>query len=1089
MKNVLLFFIFIAPLALASARGQEPSLRPATLRCEYRVNPLGIDEREPRLSWVLAAAKPGARGLKQTGYEIEAASSEADLRAGKADLWDSGRVSSSESAHIVYAGKPLASREQVFWRVRVWDQDGHPSQWSGIAHWSMGLLSAEDWRAKWIGANESPDYENPESVFQHLKTAHWISSVSAGKPLYFRAAFTAPAGRKVRRAIVLMGADARYEFFLNGRSLIRGANVRMPDFLDITPLIKAGNTVAVRVIGPPEPPPGNFVPQREKRPEALIGVIRVEFEKGEPLSVATGPAWKVSGEESPDWQQPGFNDSGWTAAKDIGAYGIAPWGKVGFIEERALPARMLRREFTVRAGLKRATAYVAGLGLSEFYLNGRKIGNQVLSPGLTDYSKRVLYVTYDVTADLAQGRNAAGLILGNGRYWAPRSQAGLPAGSYGYPKALCQIELEFADGGREVVATDGDWKLTRDGPIRANNEYDGEAYDARREMAGWSRAGFDASRWEAAQLVEGPQGRLVAQMAEPIRVVESLKPVKISQPEPGVFVFDMGQNMVGWCRLKVSGRKGAAVWLRHAETLNPDGTLYLDNLRSARALDEYVLKGAGPEVWEPRFTYHGFRYVELRGYPGKPGLDALEGRVVHDDMTRIADFRSSDELLNRLHHNIVWGVRGNYRSIPTDCPQRDERQGWLGDRSMVSRSESYLFDIAAFYTKWDHDLQDSQNEAGMIPDVAPAYWRLYTDDVTWPSTFILVPGMLLDQYGDTRVVARSYPAMKRWIEHMRGAIHDGLLSKDTYGDWCVPPENPKLIHSQDPARQTDRTLIATAYFQYLLRLMARYARIAGHEEDAAGYEDLSRQMRAAFERKFFDPGKATYGNGSQTSMLLPLALGITPEDVRPKVVASLTRKIEQESNSHIGVGLIGAQWLMRTLSDTGHPDLAYRIATQKDYPGWGYMVEKGATTVWELWNGDTADPAMNSGNHVMQIGDLGIWLYAYLGGIRSDPEAPGFQRTIVDPFVPSALQFVHASHQSMYGKIVSDWKRAGEQLSLHVTVPPNTTAVVYVPSRDGAVTESGRDAGQAPGVKFLRRENQAAVFEVASGDYAFQSRF
>ena len=1092
MKNLLVFFISTATLALGSARAEEPSIRPATLRCEYRVNPLGIDEQEPRLSWLLLPAKPGVRGLKQTAYRIEAASSEANVRAGKADLWNSGKVDSGESAQITYGGKPLASREQVFWRVQVWDQDAHLSQWSDIAHWSMGLLSAQDWKAKWIGMDESPDYENPDSVFQHLKSAHWISSQSAaaGKPLYFRAAFSAPAGRKVRRAFVLMGADARYEFFLNGHSLIRGENVRMPDFLDITPRVKGGeNAIAVRVVGPPEPPPGNFVAKREKRPPALIGAIRVEFEKGEPLTFATSLSWKTADQESQDWQMPAFNDSGWTRVQDIGAYGIAPWRNVGFIEERALAARMARKEFTVHAGLKRATAYVAGLGLSELYLNGRKVGNQVLSPGLTDYSKRVLYVTYDVTSDLAQGRNAAGLMLGNGRFWAPRSHAGIPAGSYGYPKSLCQIELELADGSREVVATDGDWKLTRDGPIRANNEYDGETYDARREKAGWAKSGFDDSRWEAAHLVESPRGRLVAQMAEPIRVVESIKPIKVSEPEHGVYVFDMGQNMVGWCRLKVSGPKGTEVWLRHAETLNPDGTLYLDNLRSARALDQYVLKGAGQEIWEPRFTYHGFRYVEVRGYPGKPALDAIEGRVVHDDMTQIADFKSSNELLNQLHHNIVWGVRGNYRSIPTDCPQRDERQGWLGDRSMVSRSESYLFDIAAFYTKWDHDLQDSQNDAGVIPDVSPAYWRLYTDDVTWPSTFILVPGMLFDQYGDQRVITRSYPAMKKWVDHMRDSIHDGLLSKDTYGDWCVPPENPKLIHSQDPARQTDRTLIATAYFQYLLRLMARYANIAGHEQDAADYTALAGRMQAAFERKFYQPDNATYGNGSQTSDLLPLALGITPDDIRPRVVASLTRKIEQESNGHIGVGLIGAQWLMRTLSDNGEPDLAYQIATQKDYPGWGYMVEKGATTVWELWNGDTADPAMNSGNHVMQIGDLGIWLYAYLGGIRPDPREPGFRRTIVHPVIPTGLQFVHASHQSMHGKIVSDWKRNGEQFSLNVTIPPNTTGIVYVPSRGGEVTESGREAGSAPGVKFLRRENQAAVFEVVSGEYAFQSRY
>jgi alpha-L-rhamnosidase len=1061
------------------AQNAGSSLRVSNLRCEYRVNPLGNDERDPRLSWVLLPTQPGARNLKQSGYEIQASATEAGLRAGKAGLWTTGKVGSSDSTQIVWAGKPLESRQQVFWRVRVWDQDGRESAWSDVAHWSMGLLSPGDWQAKWIGFDEAPGYHDPESVFHHLAQSHWIAtSMEAGDHSYFRTSFSVGTGKKIRRAIVLMGAEARFDFSLNGKSLLRGRDVMMPSFLDITPEIKSGeNTVAVSVLGPEGPPPGDFVPHEQKRPMALLGVIRLEFDGAEPLTIPTASSWEAATSEG----------AAWSAAKDLGPYGTEPWGDVGFREERALPARMLRKTFPVQGGLRRATAYVSGLGLSELYMNGHKMGNAVLSPGLTDYRKRVQYVTYDITAQLTPGPNAAGLILGNGRFWAPRETAGIASVSFGYPKALCQIELEYADGGKATIATGPDWKLYRDGPIRANNEYDGESYDARREIPDWSAARFDDSNWEPARVVEAPSGRVVAQMAEPLRVVETLKPVKITEPQPGVFIFDMGQNMVGWCRLKVSGPKGTDIWLRHAETLQPDGTLYLDNLRSARALDRYVLKGSGAEIWEPRFTYHGFRFVEVRGYPGKPPLTALEGRVVHDDMSPVGEFKSSDEMLNRLNHNIFWGVRGNYRSIPTDCPQRDERQGWLGDRSMVSRSESYLFDIAALYTKWHHDLEDSQNDRGVIPDVSPAFWKLYTDDVTWPSTFLLVPGMLHDQYGDTRVIQRAYPAMKTWVEHMRGNITGDLLSKDTFGDWCVPPERPKLIHSEDPARRTDQTLIATAYFQYLLRLMARYANIAGQEQDAADYQALAKRMQIAFEKKFFQPDKAIYDNGSQTSSLLPLALGITPDQERPKVLGSLVRKIEDESHGHVGVGLIGAQWLMRTLSDNGHADLAYEIATQKDYPGWGYMIEQGATTIWELWNGNTADPAMNSGNHVMQIGDLGIWMYAYLGGIRSDPEQPGFRRTIIQPVMPKALTYVETSHNSMYGKIAASWKRAGERLSLNVTVPANTTALVYVPSKDGSVTESGRTADRAPGIKIVRQDKGAVVFEVGSGEYRFES--
>jgi alpha-L-rhamnosidase len=608
------------------------------------------------------------------------------------------------------------------------------------------------------------------------------------------------------------------------------------------------------------------------------------------------------------------------------------------------------------------------------------------------------------------------------------------------------------------------------------------------ELAGWNRAGFDDSKWEPAREVGAPGGELAAQMAEPLRVTETLHPASVKQLKPGVYVFDMGQNMVGWCRLTVSGPKGTRVMLRHAETLNPDGSLYIANLRTARATDLYTLKGGGAEIWEPRFTYHGFRYVEMTGFPGVPTAASIEGHVVHDDMERAADFTSSNELLNRIHRSMFWGIRGNYRSIPTDCPQRDERQGWLGDRSQVSRSESYMFDVAAFYSKWERDLADSQQPAGSIPVVSPNYWPLYYDDLTWPSTFLFVPGMLYDQYGDKRVLEQRYPAMKKWIDHEATYLQNGLMPKDQYADWCVPPEDPKLIHSKDPARVTSGTLIGTTYYYELLRLMARYARLVDRPTDAADFETRAAAVQDAFQRHYFKLESSTYDNGTQTSSILPLYFQMVPPEFRAAVVDSLTRNIEQKSAGHVGTGLVGAQWLMRTLSDNGHADIAYQIATQKTYPGWGYMMEKGATTIWELWNGDTADPAMNSGNHVMQIGDLAVWMYEYLGGIRADPEKPGFQHILIRPYPAGDLTSVQASHKSMYGTIASSWKRAAGNFTLDVTVPPNTTATVWLPAKDAAaVTESGHPANSARGVKFVRSEGDRAVFELASGSYAFRS--
>ncbi len=1063
---------------------QASSIRVTDLRCEYRVNPLGIDETQPRLSWVLEAIDPGTRGLKQSAYRILVAASEPALNQGTGDLWDTGKTDSDQSTQIAYGGKPLGSGARAFWKVEVWDQAGRSSGWSRPASWSIGLLEREDWKGKWIGWDETGLYKRPGSPFHSLEKARWIwfPSGSAGAApagdRFFRAAFTVAEANHIVNAVCVVGADKEFELFVNGTHAGRGDDVRSPEIIEITSLLTPGrNIVAVRASN-----------EAAGKPAGLIATIRVDFQKGEPLFFRTGGEWRSAEAAPAGWEKADFDDAGWSQAKELGAWGMTPWGEVGFSEEHALPARLLRREFEIARPPKRATAYVSGLGLFELYVNGNRIGDEVLSPGLTDYDKRVQYVTFDVTPQLSAGRNTIGLMLGNGRYHAPRSGGPDRTRNFGDPKALVQLNIEYEDGPTGEVATDGTWKLTTAGPIRGNNEYDGEEYDARLEFTGWSRAGFDDSSWQTARVVSPPAGKVVAQMAEPMRVIETIQPVSVKQLRPGVFVFDMGQNMVGWCRLRVSGPAGTQIILRHAETLQDNGELYVENLRSAQATDLYTLKGGGPETWEPHFTYHGFRYVEVTGYPGVPELSAIEGRVVHDAMDQVADFTSSSPLLNHLHHNIFWGVRGNYRSIPTDCPQRDERQGWLGDRSTVSRSESYLFNVAAFYNKWANDLEDSQRPDGSIPDVAPNYWMIYTNDVTWPSTFLLVPGMLYDQYGDLRVLERHYAALKKWIEHMRGFVKDGLMPKDTFGDWCVPPESPRLIHSQDPARRTNGTLLGTAYYYQMLRLMHRYATLLGKNDDVAEYDDLANTLKSAFLTRFFRADVNQFDNGTQTSAILPLAFDLEPEGTRQAVFDHLVSKIHDESHDHVGVGLIGAQWLMRTLSENGRADLAYKIATQTTYPGWGYMIERGATTIWELWNGDTADPAMNSGNHVMQIGDLGVWLYEYVAGIRPDPERPGFKHTIIRPYAIEDLTFAKASHKCMYGTIRSYWRRENGRFALDVSIPANTTATVFVPAKiGGEVTESGQPVDKTTGVKFARRENGMAVYEVESGEYSFAS--
>jgi alpha-L-rhamnosidase len=1063
-----------------TCKSSSARLSGSDLRCEYLKNPLGIDVLRPRLSWILETGDPSLRGQRQTAYHILVAGSRHSLEADKGDLWDSGKVVSDSSIQIRYAGRPLASEQECFWKVRVWDEKGAASSWSAPAYWTMGLLAASDWTAEWIGL-DGPEQKAPVTGTSWI----WAPEAAPGKSApvgtrYFRKTFVLPEGRGYKSAIWLIAADDEFTAWVNGERAGIGAGPKAVTEFDLRGMLHEGENllaVSVRNTGPGPNPAG------------LLAVLNVEFGHDDPMIVPTDGSWIVSGRGPAGWEKPGFAAAGWAAAMNLGPAGMEPWGEVSGPGDRRLPARWLRREFPVGRGLRRAVAYVSGLGLSEMYINGKRVGDEALSPGLTDYSKRVFYVTHDITGLLKRGTNVAGVVLGNGRFFAPRGKVPDFTADYGFPKLLLQLKLEYADGTSSIVPSDETWTLTADGPIRANNEYDGEEYDARMEMPGWNEPGFDDSRWKPARKVSAPAGALVAPMIDPIRVTAVLKPAAMTEPRPGVFIFDMGRNMVGWCRLRVSGPAGTSVKLRHAELLQPDGRLYLDPMRTAKVTDVYTLKGEGIEEFEPRFTYHGFRYVEVTGFPGRPGLDALEGRVAHDDLAVAGEFSSSNPLLDRIHENVFWGVRGNYRSIPTDCPQRDERQGWLGDRSAESRGEAYLFHNAALYAKWLRDMADAQNADGSVPDVVPAYWPIRNNDVTWPSSTVIIPGALYDQYADIAALEDHYASAKRWMDFMSGFLLDGIMPRDKFGDWCVPPEDLRLINSEDPKRNTRKEILATAYFCHDARLMARYAGPLGKPEDVRHFEALAGTLQAAFNRAFWDEAAGYYDNGSQTACVLPLAFGLVPEPRRASVMARLTEKIHAESRDHIGTGLVGGQWLMRVLTENGRADLAYTLASQKTYPGWGYMVGKGATTIWELWNGDTADPTMNSGNHVMLVGDLIIWLYESLAGIKPSPDAPGFRKIIMRPEPAGDLTFVRASHKSPYGPIASEWKKEAGLFRWMVGIPPNASAIVYVPAPGvESVTESGRPAAGAPGVEFLRMENGRAVFAIGSGTFLFESR-
>ena len=651
--------------------------------------------------------------------------------------------------------------------------------------------------------------------------------------------------------------------------------------------------------------------------------------QGETLKRNTPYYWKVkvyTHTNETDWSEPAswsmglLNEADWQG-QWIGLDRPAPGDSE--TQWSRLAARYLRKEFALTKEVKRATVHIAGMGLYELFINGQRIGEQVLAPAPTDYRKTILYNTYDVTPQL-QKENAIGVILGNGRFYTMRQNyKPYKIPTFGYPKLRLNLIVEYTDGSRQTIASDISWKLTTEGPIRSNNEYDGEEYDARKELGDWNRTGYDDTNWIPAGRVSIPSGTLRAQMMPGMKVTESLKPVSIRK-QGDKQILDIGQNMAGWLRIRIKGQAGDSIRLRFAERLQPDGEIFTKNLRDAHCTDIYVVSGREPQdaTWAPRFVYHGFRYVEISGYPNAKTED-FTAEVVDDEMAHTGTFTCSDETLNKVLRNAFWGIRSNYKGMPVDCPQRNERQPWLGDHAMGSWGESLFFNNHALYNKWTRDIREAQREDGCIPDVAPAYWNYYSDNVTWPATLPLVCDMLFTNYGDRRAIEENYPALKKWVSHIREyyLTKEFIITKDKYGDWCVPPESLEMIHSNDPVRKTDGALIATAYYLKVLQLMHRFASLQGLTAEAEEWGALEGRIKDAFNARFLHvkegtspapghtlyPDSIFYGNNTITANILPLAFGLVPKQYMDEVAKNTVATIITTNKGHISTGVIGTQ--------------------------------------------------------------------------------------------------------------------------------------------------------------------------------------
>lgn len=918
LYQILAVSLFVLLTTSFKADNPPADFEITNLRCEYLTNPLGIDATYPRFSWEMVS---GQRGKAQTAYQVIVADSKEAIEKNEGNAWNSGKVKSSESFHIEYKGKPLASGRDYYWKLKVWDETNTDSEWSAVRHFSMGLLNKHDWKAKWIG---------PPSV----------------QPV----------------------------------------------------------TVQDENIIPPSP--------------------------------------------------------------------------------------LLRKEFSLNKKIKQAKLYATALGVYEMYLNASKVGNHVLAPEWTDYFTRVQYQTYDVTNLLSSGNNVIGAMLADGWYAGVLFTHGKPQrGNYGFDRRLlAQLELEFEDGSTQTVVTDESWKFLAEGPMREASIFDGEVYDARYIPANWLKPGLDLRRWDDVVVDNRVNLVLNAQINEPIKIIREIKPVNVFKAPNGNYIFDMGQNMAGWVHLKLPYNPGKKIILRHAEILMEDSTLYVQNLRTAKQTDIYIPARETQIDYEPRFTYHGFRFVEVAGLTQEPTVENVTGKVVASAAPLVSEFSSSNKDINQLWSNILWTQISNLHGIPEDCPQRDERCGWMGDAQIFCQTAIYNMDLAAFYGKWFKDIRDRQTPEGRYPNYAPQVGMTFYDAPGWTDAGIIIPWKAYLNYGDKRIVEQHYASMKSFIDHVHKENPNLLRTEavgQNYGDWV----NGNTIKAEGyPTDKGDvaRDLFNTAFFAYSTQILADASKLLGKTKEYSYYNNLAKEIRKVFVKEFIDKDGRVKG-GTQAGYALALEFNLVPEHLRAQSAKFMVDAIA-EYDYRVSTGIQTITRMMNQLSQNNYTDIAYRLLESRRFPSWIYSIDNGATTIWERWDGWVKGRGfqrwqMNSFNQYA-IGSVGEWMHSTIVGINYDSQQPGYRHVVIKPKPGGTLTWAKGSYKAITGKVEVAWKKEEGRLWVGVTIPANTSATLILPATND-IREADVPISNNKFIKKLGVNNGETSFKLASGHYQF----